>query len=146
MPLEVLVKWSNVESHLLMVDWLIHVSLLMSVIFSLFTCCLGLPLCCLLAKEKEPNDGFTRELTLANFQESICFHSAHPFEEHSHHLHHRWERVPSTAKIQKSPAPPCFQMATLSREKTPTQHRYFSTLASNSKHCFREVIFCRRMV
>lgn len=49
-----------------MVDWLIHTSLLMSTIFSLFTYFLGLPLQCLFAMEEEPNDGFTRGLSLAN--------------------------------------------------------------------------------
>lgn len=40
--------------------------------------------------KKEANDGFVRRL--ANLQESSCFHSPHPFEEHSHHLHNRWSQ------------------------------------------------------
>lgn len=75
-----------------MVDWLIYTSLLMSIIFSLFSYCLGPPLWCVFAKEKEQNDAFSGALTLANLHESGCFHSAYPFEECSHHLHHRWRQ------------------------------------------------------
>lgn len=118
-----------------MVEWLIHTPVLMSIIFYLFTNCPSLPLWCLLAKEKEPNDESARGLTLANLQENSCFHSAHPSEERSHHLPHRW----SQSQAQKSSAPPCFQTAPLSSEKTASPRRYCSTLATENKYFFREV-------
>lgn len=74
-----------------------------------------MPLC----KEKEPNDGFARSLTLAIFQESSCFPSAHPFDEHSHHLYHRWSqsqalwRYTSHLHLCASRRSPCLGRKTL---------------------------------
>lgn len=76
-PLGVLVGKHNLEIHLHMVELLIHTSLLMWILFY----CLGLLFWSLFAREKESDDGFARGSTLAKLQESVCFHSAHPFEE-----------------------------------------------------------------
>lgn len=83
-----------VKPHLQMIYWLIHNSLLnVSRLLPFHLLSWPASLIVLFAIKKEANDGFVRRLTLANLQESSCFHSPHSFEEHNHHLHGRCSQL-----------------------------------------------------